>query len=136
MNSTRLNKSILIVAGIIMLVVGFGILFVPFSFHAGVGLMLDHDAVLLNELRSPGGALLVAGVVVVVGAFRAGLGYPAMMLAFVVYMSYGLSRIVSFALDGLPGAGLMQVTVLEIVMGLICGFALWQNRAKRSAIAQ
>ena len=78
----------------------------------------------------------MADPIVVVGAFRAGLAYPAMMLAFVVYMSYGLSRIVSFALDGMPGAGLMQVTVLEIVMGLICGLALWKNRAKRSPNAQ
>ncbi len=83
---------------------------------------------MLNEVRAPGGALLACGLVVMVGAFLRQLTFTSTVLATLVYLSYGLSRVLSIVADGMPADLLIQVTVLEVVIGLICAFALIRFR--------
>lgn len=128
MDISKVHKFILAVAGFIALAVGAGILFVPQAFHASAGIDLGDDVRLLNEMRAPGGAILVCGLFVIAGAFRARLAFSATMLAFVLYTAFGLSRLVSMAFDGLPGSALVQITILELAVGLICGLALLRYR--------
>lgn len=128
MEISKVHKFILGVAGFIAVVVGAGILFVPQAFHASAGIDLGNDVRLLNEMRAPGGAILVCGLFVITGAFRARLAYSATMLAFVLYTAFGLSRLLGMALDGLPGPALVQITILELTVGLICGLTLLRYR--------
>jgi Domain of unknown function (DUF4345) len=136
-NSTAL-KAILIIAGLIGAGVGGAILFIPGPFHATTGIQLGDDVSLLNEIRASGGALLAAGVLVMSGAWIPKLAFTSIVVATLLYLSYGLSRVLSMAVDGMPDAGLVQVAVLELFIGSICLFALakFQANAGQTTAAQ
>lgn len=117
MNATRTQRAILTVAGLVLAAVGSALLFAPEAMHGSNGVDLGGDASLLSEVRAPAGALLVLGVLVVAGAFVSRLTLPAAMIATAVYLAYGLSRLLSLALDGIPAPGLVVAAGLEIALG-------------------
>ncbi len=100
----------------------------PVAMAAINGIELGGNVSLLNETRAPGGAILASGILVMLGAFVAKLTFTSALVSTLVYLSYGLSRILSMAIDGMPAEGLVQVAVLEIVTGLVCVFALVKYR--------
>ena len=59
------------------------------------------------------------------------LAFSVVVVSTLLYLSYGLSRATSIAIDGIPAEGLVQVAVLEIVTGLACIFALVKYREKQ-----
>ena len=124
MNISKFLKLTLIVSGIIGLYIGVEILFFPISFYATSGIELGDNVSLLNEIRAPGGALLLCSVLIILGAFVPKLTFTSILLTTLLYLSYGLSRIVSMAVDGRPAEILVYVAVLEIVIGLFCAFML------------
>jgi len=124
MNISKSLKFTLIASGIIGLYVGVEILFFPVSFYATSGIELGGNVSLLNEIRAPGGALLLCSVLIISGAFIPKLSFTSIVLATLLYLSYGLSRIVSMVVDGKPDEILVYVAVLEIVIGLFCAFML------------
>ena len=50
-----------------------------------------------------------------------------------VFLSYGLSRILSIVIDGMPVEGLVQAAGLEVAIGLACVFVLVKYRDMHSA---
>ena len=116
-------KTILFLSGLIGVAVGGAILFVPVPFYATTGIELGGNINLLNEIRAPGGSLLASGILVMLGAFVDKLAYTSTVVAALAYLSYGLSRILSMAVDGKPATELILVAVLEIIIGLLCVFA-------------
>lgn len=123
----------LFIAGLIALYVGAGLLFFPVAFEASSGISLGSDPALLSEVRAPGGVLLLAGLFMWLGSFRARFTETAIMSASALYLAYGLSRIVGFALDGSPGATLVAVTALELIVGgTLLAFAFATRRARLS----
>lgn len=122
-NSTTL-KVILIISGLIATGIGGAILFVPTAFYATNGIELDGNISLLNEIRAPGGALLASGILIMLGAFVAKLTFTSLVVSTLLYLSYGISRIASIAMDGIPVEGLVQAAALEMAIGLVCVFTL------------
>ena len=55
-----------------------------------------------------------------------------------VYLSYGLSRILSMASDGVPHSGLVSAAVIEVAIGAVCFVDLVRHRrvnvARRIAV--
>lgn len=130
MIAIRAPRVILAIAGLVLAAVGSFLLFAPLAMHGSNGIDLGEDASLLSEIRAPGGALLVLGAIVVAGAFVSRLTLPSAMIAAAVYLAYGLSRLLSMALDGMPAPGLVWVTGLEIVFGVITAVLfrrLWRS---------
>lgn len=119
----------LILAGLIALGVGIGVLFFPHGFHASAGIPLADDVNLLNEMRASGGMVLAAGLFVLLGAVRASMAVPAMAVACVLYLSYGLSRVVSVVLDGVPNSALLQIMALELFIGGLCAVLLRTSKS-------
>ena len=117
-------KALLIIAGLIGVIVGAGILFAPIQFHATSGIVLDSNASLMSEVRAPGGALLVGALIVLAGAFISRLTFIATVLTALLYLSYGLARVFSIIIDGLPDTALLAATGIELVIGLLAGVAL------------
>ncbi|GAB1263038.1 DUF4345 domain-containing protein [Aurantivibrio plasticivorans] len=113
-------KGILVVAGVLAIAIGASILLNPIGFHASSGIQLPGDSSLLSEVRAPGGTLMVAGVLMTVGAFVASLQTMATVIGALVYLSYGVSRVLSMFLDGLPSDSLVAATAIELVIGLAC----------------
>ncbi len=98
MKNAFLLKIVLFISGLIGVGVGVGILILPHAFQALSGIILGDDANLLNEMRSSGGILMLAGLFIMSGAFKTQLAFPATILASALYLSYGLSRMLSLIL--------------------------------------
>ena len=123
MTSLRL-KILLFFAGLIGVGIGGAILFAPIAFHATSGIIITDDASLLSEMRAAGGVLFACGFLVLLGSFMRSLTFTSLVLATVLYLSYGVSRLVSMAIDGMPSDSLVLVTGFELAVGVICALAL------------
>lgn len=129
MKISKTHKVILLISGLIGVGIGSMILLSPVAFYAASGIELSGNISLLSDIRAAGGVLLVAGIFIISGAFIPKLTYTATVIAALIYLSYGASRILAISLDGLPAQELLIATVLEITMGLLCVFALTKYRA-------
>lgn len=131
MKNSKVLKTILLISGFIASAIGTTILFSPGSFYATYGIALGDNVSLLNEIRASGGALLASGLLIMSGAFVDKMAFTAAVVSTLLYLSYGLSRVMSIAIDGAPVEGLIQAAVLEIVIGLACIYALMQYSEKQ-----
>jgi hypothetical protein len=124
MKNSRIHRAILLISGLIATGVGGALLLAPVAFHAGNGIDLGGQISLLNEVRAGGGALLACGVLIICGAFVTRLTFAAAVVSPVLYLSYGMARILSLALDGFPAEGLLTAMVVEVAIGMVGVFSL------------
>jgi hypothetical protein len=123
-----LTRFLLLFAGLILFVIGAAILLAPHSFFAESGVTLGHDPSLLSEIRAPGGLLLASATVVLLGALRHSMRRQALMLAAMVYGSFGVSRLLSMAIDGMPSESLSWATGIELSFAAMCVLSLHRNQ--------
>lgn len=69
---------------------------------------------------------MVSGFVVGLGAFRHAWSRTSVVLAAVVFLSLGLARLMGIALDGSPGAEVIQGMAIELVFGGLALFAFFK----------
>ena len=127
--------SLLLFVGVVVTAIGAAMLISPVTFHASSGIVLGDNVSLLNEMRATGGGLVGAGLLVLAGAVFDVLRFTALVLAGLLNMSYGLARLVSFTVDGLPSDILVAATGFEIVVGLLCLTALLAGRQRTAKLA-
>lgn len=118
------RKLLLSFSGIIASGIAVTILMAPEAFYAVYGIEVAGNTNLTNELKAPAGMLLVAGLMMLAGVFRSRLTMTSLVTGAAVYLSYGLSRIASIAVDGVPHNGLVEAAVFEIAIGAACLFAV------------
>ena len=123
-----LARLVLLLAGFTATAIAAAIMFAPEAFYASYGITLGQDIDLANEMKAPMGLLAAAGLLMLAGAVRADLTFASLAIASAVYLSYGLSRVSSFAIDGLPNSGLVGAAVFELFLGVICLFAFLRIR--------
>ena len=128
MKNSTVIKLVLLVSGLLAAGVGGAILIAPADFYATYGIKLGGDASLANEVRAPGGALLATGALMLAGVFVARLAVVSTVIAAAVYLSYGLSRLLSMAVDGSPDGGLVGAAAFELTIGAISLIALLRYR--------
>jgi hypothetical protein len=126
MTEPRSFGVILIVVSLPLVIFGGWRLVEPIGFYNFNGLELPHNAGLLSEARGGGGIIMVSGLVVVLGAFRDAWSRTSVVLAAVVFLSLGLGRLVGIALDGSPGANVVQGMAIELAFGGLALFALFK----------
>lgn len=124
MKHSTVLKTILFLSGLIVTGIGGVILLTPVAYFASNGIDLGGNITLLNEVRAPGGALLASGLLIVTGVFVPKLTFTSAVIATLVYLSYGISRMLSIAIDGMPADALVTATIVEIVIGLVALFAV------------
>ena len=122
------TRGLLLASGLIAAGIAAMILFAPHVFYGGYGIDIGANVSLTNELKAPAGALLLAGLLMTAGVFKSELTIPSLALAAAVYLSYGLSRILSMALDGVPHSGLVSAAAIEVAIGAICLVDLMRHR--------
>lgn len=132
MKKSTFLVSVLSVSGMIAIAFGAAILFAPEAFYATYGITLGNDASQLSETRASGGALLGMGLVIVSGAIWSKLAFASAVVASAVYSSYGLSRLVSIAMDGAPDDSLVAAAAFELAIGAISLFALYRCREEHA----
>jgi len=123
-----LLRSLLLVAGLIGATIGASLLLNPVAFQASTGITLPPNPSLLSEVRAPGGALLVGNLLIAAGALVQRMTLPSTVLACWLYLSYGLSRVLGMLIDGVPETLLVQATLVELLIGGACAFALLKQR--------
>ena len=124
---------LLLLSGLTAVAIAVAILFVPELFYASYGIEVAGDTALKNELKAPAGLLLAGGALMLAGAFRAEWTRPALVAAAVIYLSYGLSRVTSIAIDGMPTGGLFEAALFEIAIGVVALLALIPETRSRVA---
>ena len=122
MKNSKAVNVVLFISGLIAAIIGGAILFKPVIFYASNGIDLDNNINLLNEIRASGGALLAAGLLILSGCFVSNLRYTAIVVSTLLYLAYGVSRVLSFTVDGIPSEGLILATGLEIFLGVVCAW--------------
>lgn len=127
----KLVTSFLLVSGIILSGIGTAILFSPVAFHASNGIVFENNASLMSEVRAPGGLLFVSGLVILAGSFRDKLRHQSVILATLVYGTFGLSRVLSMALDGMPSQGIVGATAIELIIAAIGSLLLLRQADSR-----
>lgn len=130
MKNSKVLKVILFISGLIAIGTGATILTMPVAFYTASGINLNGDVSLLNEVRASGGALLACGLLITLGAFVVKLTFTSAVISSLLYLSYGLSRMMSMIIDGLPADTLIQAVILELVIGLVCVVALMKFSIK------
>ena len=133
MEKSKLVIALLVVSGSIGIGIGAALLFAPVAFEASAGIQLGQNNTLLSELRASGGTLLVAGVLIMYGAFNSRMTFNSIMLSSLFYLSYGLSRIFSMLIDGMPNQSLVIATIVEIVIGVLSLFVFVNLKSKRNS---
>ena len=132
MKDSKLLKTTLLLSGAIAVGIGGSILFMPTAFYAIYDIDLGANINLLNEIRAPGGVLLAAGALMILGCFMASITFTSIVVAALFYISYGVSRLLSFVMDGMPSDGLVQAAALEICIGAVCIFAILKYRVEQT----
>lgn len=127
------RKLTLLLSGLIACGIAATILIAPDAFYAAYEIEVAGNTNLTNELKAPAGVLLVAGLLMLAGVFRAQLTAVSLTAATALYLGYGLSRFLSIALDGVPHSGLVDAAILEIAIGGICLIALLSGLDRRNA---
>jgi hypothetical protein len=121
-------RIILFLSACVAVAIAATILVAPDAFYSSYGIEVGGNATLANELKAPAGALLAAGLVMFAGAFRLRYAVMSLATAAAVYLSYGLGRVVSIALDGIPHSGMISAAGIEIGIGAVCLVALLHAR--------
>ena len=119
----------LLVSGLVAAGIAAAILLAPELFYASYGIEVAGNATLVNELKAPAGALLVAGLFMFAGVVRPALARVSLATASVVYLSYGVARLSSIAMDGFPNSALVSAAGIEIGIGAACLLALLHARS-------
>ena len=127
------RKLVLLISGIVAISIATAILFVPEGFYAAYEIQLAGNTNLTNELKAPAGVLFVAGLLMLAGVFRTQLIALSLTASATIYLPYGLSRLLSIALDGVPHSSLVGAAIFEIAVGTVCLLALIPGREGRIA---
>ena len=128
MKNSKVLKGILILLGLNLTVLGSWRVIDPIAFFEFSGMILSNDVGLLNEARGTGGAVVGFGILILLGAFNRKLSYTSTIAAIVLYLGFGVARVIGFVLDGNPGEMIVQGIIGEFVFGLVGVFALIKYR--------
>jgi len=132
MKNSYMQIAVLAISGLIAICFGGAILFVPELFYATYAMDLANDTSWLNETRASGGALLGIGLLIALGSIFSKLEFTSIIVSSAVYLSYGLSRLLSMAIDGAPGNGLVVAATFELCLGAMCLFILFRYHKERA----
>ena len=116
----KTQKTLLLVAGALLIMISIFILASPADFYASNNIELGANVSLLNELKAPAGFLLAAGLFMIGAIFVSSQADTALWLATLIYLSYAGSRFMSMSFDGVPAVGLVQAAALEGILGVAC----------------
>ncbi len=119
----------LVIAGLLLVAIGGAIFLFPHAFHGSNGIELSDNPNLLSEIRAPGGLLLASGMTMLLGAFRQPLRNVALQLSVLIYGSFGVSRLVSMGIDGMPSSSIVAATLVEAVVAIAGMFVLSRARS-------
>lgn len=116
--SRAITRTVLAGAGALLGTIGGALMFAPKAFLETSHVFIDRDPGLMSELTAPSGMLIIASALMILGAFKLRFANLALLIGAIVYGSYGLGRLVSMVLHGLPSESLITATVIEFAVAV------------------
>ena len=113
------KRTVLCGAGALLLLIGSALMFSPKAFLETSHVFIDHDPGLMSELSAPSGLLIITGALLILGAVKVRFANLGLSVGAIVYASYGLGRLISMALNGMPSESLVAATVIELGIGAL-----------------
>ena len=115
-------------SGAILTLFGGALLIDPKTFLEMSHVLIERDAGLMSELTAPSGVLVLTGAFMMLAAFRLRLANTALFVGAIIYGSYGISRVISMALHGIPSESLVTATVIELAVAFMLSVLGITNR--------
>jgi len=119
MKNSILLKIVLFISSVLLIVVGFHTLKSPIAMYVRSGAVLPNDVNILNSVRASSCLLLGCGLLIMLGIVIKKLTYTSTLLTILVYYSYGIGRVISILVDGMPSKEIIQATIVEFIVGSI-----------------
>ncbi len=126
-------RLLLIVGAMTALAVATGILFLPELFYASYGIDPSGNISLLNELKAPAVAIMLASGVMASALTKPKLLPFALFSGVLVFLCFGLGRVIAVMQDGMPSTALIWVAAIEVMLGLFFAWGLLRSSTERSA---
>ena len=117
MKDSKIVIGFLILAGLVGLYVGGGLLFFPAGMQAPNGIVIGDNASLFSETRAPGAAIFGASLLMILPVFRSEWRRMGLVIASLFFLSYGLGRLLSLVMDGQPADALYFAMFGELALG-------------------
>lgn len=127
MNHSKVISVFLVLAGIIGLYVGINLVFFPVELQAQSNIVI-RSASHFSETRAPGASILSASILILIGAFRKGWKSISLLITSLFFLSYGIGRLISLFLDGMPAVGLFYAMIGELFIGVIALILLYKTK--------
>lgn len=131
-----LTRTVLAASGAVLGIVGSFIMLAPEVFLATSEVIANHDAGLMSEVTAPSGFLVITGVFMMLSAIKLRWANSGLTCGAIIYGSYGISRLISMHLHGIPSETLIVVTYFELaIAALLLALRLTPSSAKWRDIA-
>ncbi len=114
-----ITRTALAGAGAIGGLIGSALMFMPKAFLEMSHVFVEQDPSLMSEITAPSGVLLICAAFLIVGAIKLRFARLALVIGAVVYGSYGIARLMSMVLHGLPSESLVAAMVVEIAIAVL-----------------
>ncbi|MHA7901419.1 MAG: DUF4345 domain-containing protein [Henriciella sp.] len=119
------TKLALIGSGALLGLIGGAVMLSPKGFLELSGVLIGDDPSLLSELSAPGGVLLMTGALMLIGAVQPRHAKLALIAGGIVYGGYGIGRLSSLSIHGMPSEALVTATIIELATAaLLWGLGL------------
>ncbi|MCK7614781.1 DUF4345 domain-containing protein [Roseibium sediminicola] len=116
-------------------VIGSLLVFAPGVLFGLNGIVLDPSAAMMSEIRSPGVLILHVGVVATAGLMNQGFDRPALLVSAGLLLAYGVGRLISLPLDGMPPMSLQVAAAVELSLGAWCAMLALPRSERQAASA-
>ena len=130
MQKSPFLTAVLCISGLVAIAIATMILTSPVNFYAANHIDINGNVNLLSEIRAPAAALLAIGILLLTGAFMSQLTFTATILSTVFYLAYGVSRVASMVIDGIPTHSLIWAAIVELTLGLGSLFCCWRYQRR------
>ncbi|MEL6858499.1 MAG: DUF4345 domain-containing protein [Pseudomonadota bacterium] len=117
--SRILTRGTLSASGAILTLIGGALMFAPKAFLETSHVFIDRDPGLMSELTAPSGVLIITGAFMILAAIKLRFANPALSIGAIVYGSYGVGRLISMVLHGLPSESLITATAVELAVAAL-----------------
>jgi uncharacterized membrane protein YgaE (UPF0421/DUF939 family) len=117
--SRIVTRTALTGSGALLGLIGSALMLSPKAFLETSHVFIDQDPGLMSELAAPSGLLIIVGAVMILGAVKLRFANLGLSIGAIVYGSYGLGRLISMGLHGLPSDSLIVATVIELIVAAI-----------------
>ncbi|WP_185964497.1 DUF4345 domain-containing protein [Aliikangiella marina] len=129
------QKIYLAISGIILLLVGAFIGFVPAAYLGQFNLDNGVPIELFSELRGMGGSLFVFGIFIFIGAFYQQFEKYALVISALTFSAFSIFRLLGILFDGLPSEGIIVALIIEVSLALVAIYLLRQEFSANSRLS-